>query len=78
LGWSATIDANIGASVIDGQLASRDTIGVVSPEVGPLKSILAIRDPVRNLEVGALALLGLAGIKPAAVALAGITLPLDN
>ena len=76
--WNPVFDTKVGTTVIYQQLACGDIFGVVAAKMEPLQSMVAISDPVRDLEVGALALVGLAGIEAITVALAGKTLALND
>jgi hypothetical protein len=53
-----TGDANVGAGVVNGELASGDGFAVVAADLGPLEDVVAIGDPGRNLHVLAFAFLG--------------------
>ena len=72
------IDADIGAGVIDGQLASGDCLAIVATDLGPLKNVDTVGDPGRDLHVLALALMCVTRVEAVAVALPSVALALDN
>jgi len=74
----ATRDLNVGAGVIDGQLASGDLLAVVAANLGPLEDVDTVGYPRGDFHVLADALVGVTGIEAVAVAVAGVALALDN
>lgn len=78
LQWLATLDADVGACVVDRKLAGGHSFGVVPTKVRPLEDVCTIGNPVRNLEGGTLALVCVATVKSLPVALASIALALND
>jgi len=74
----ATLDADIGACMVDGKLAGGDTFGVESTKVRPLQDVFTVGDPVRDFERSTLALVCVARVESLHVALASITLALND
>ena len=76
--FDAAGDADVGAGVVDGQLARADLLAVVAADLGPLEDVFTIGDPRRDLHVHALAKVGVAGVKAVAVAVTSVALALDD
>jgi len=71
-------DTDVGAGVVDGQLASGDVIAVVAAEPGPLEDVDTIGDPGRDLHSVANARLGVTRIEAVHGAVACEALALDD
>ena len=64
--------------MVDGELAGRYSFRVDPADLGPLEDILAIRDPVGDLDRVTNTLLGVTWVEAVAVALTGVALALDG
>ncbi len=64
--------------MVDGQLASGNCLAVVTADLGPLKDVVAIGNPRRDLHVLAIALVCVTRVEAVAVAIPGVALALDN
>jgi hypothetical protein len=71
-------DTDIGAGVVDGQLASGNCLAVVAADLGPLEDVVTVGDPRRDLHVLAFALMRVTGVEAVAVAVPSVTLALDD
>jgi hypothetical protein len=75
---SATRDANVGTGMVDGQLASGNTVAIVAADLGPLENVFAIRNPRGDLHVYAVAKVRVALVEAVAVTVTGVALALDD
>jgi len=76
--WDTTGDADVGAGVVDGELAGGNCLAVVAADLGPLEDVDTVGDPRRDLHILALALMGVARVEAIAVAVPGVALALDD
>ena len=71
-------NADIGAGVVDGQLLCGDSVAVVAADLGPLKDVVTVGDPRRDLHVHANALMSVTTVEVAHGAIPGVALALDD
>ena len=74
----AARDANVGAGMVDGQLAGGNTVAVVAADLGPLEHVDTIRNPRGDLHVYTLAKVCVALVEAVTIAVTGVALALDD
>ena len=71
-------NADIGAGVVDRQLLCGITVAVVTTDLGPLKDVVTVGDPRRDLHVHANALMCVTTVEAVHGAISGVALALDD
>jgi hypothetical protein len=75
---NTTGDADVGASVVDGELASGNRLAIVAADLGPLEDVVTVGDPGRDFHVLALAAMCVTRVEAIAVAVPGVALALND